>query len=269
MARIFKPFLLGIALLTSSLLAPASFAGETLQRIIDFKTLRVGMSGDQPPFNMVNRDGMPMGFDVDLALALAGAMKVKPEIKRMPFGDLMEALENDEVDMVISGMAITPERAEKASFVGPYMMSGKSILTKSSVLAKVSEADEFNRNDLKLAALKNSTSSTFVNTVAPEATLVEVANYDEAIKMINDGKIDGLVADMPICVLTVLRYPDAGFVTLPKPLTVEPVGIAVKANDPQFHNLVDNYLEAYGKVGILAKIRQKWFENNNWVAALP
>ena len=41
------------------------------------------------------------------------------------------------------------------------------------------------------------------------------------------------------------------------------------ANDPQFHNLVDNYLEAYGKVGILAKIRKKWFESNNWVAALP
>ena len=47
MASIFKPFLLGIALLTSSLLAPASFAGETLQRVIDFKTLRVGMSRDQ------------------------------------------------------------------------------------------------------------------------------------------------------------------------------------------------------------------------------
>ena len=96
MARIFKPFLLGIALLTTSLLAPASFAGETLQRVIDFKTLRVGMSGDQPPFTMTNRDGVPMGFDVDLAMALASAMKVKPEIKRMPFGDLMQALENDE-----------------------------------------------------------------------------------------------------------------------------------------------------------------------------
>jgi len=269
MARIFKSFLLGVALLASSLLAPVSFAGETLQRVIDFKTLRVGMSGDQPPFNMVNREGIPMGFDVDLAMALAGAMKVKPEIKRMPFGDLMEALENDEVDMVISGMAITPERAESASFVGPYMMSGKSILTKNSVLAKVSEADQFNRSDLKLAALKNSTSASYVSTVAPEATLVEVTNYDEGIKLINDGKVDGMVADMPICVLTVLRYPEAGFVTLDKPLTIEPVGIAVKAGDPAFHNLVDNYLEAYGKVGILAKIRAKWFENNQWVAALP
>lgn len=269
MTRLFKHFLLSAALIAGSLLSTAGMAGETLQRVIDFKTLKVGISGDQPPFNMVNRDGVPMGFDVDLAVALANAMKVKPEIKQMPFGDLMEALENEEVDMVISGMSITPERAEMASFIGPYMMSGKSILTKNSVLAKASDSDAFNRGDLRLAALKNSTSASFISSAAPEATLIEVATYEEAIKGLNEGKIDGLVADMPVCVLTVLRYPDAGFVTLDKPLTVEPVGIAVKASDPQFHNLVDNYLEAYGKMGILAKIRAKWFENNNWVAALP
>ena len=269
MSGFFKRFLLVTILLCVSLSSLTGMAGETLQRVIDFKTLRVGMSGDQPPFNMVNRDGATMGFDVDLAMALAGAMRVKPEIKRMPFGELMAALEKNEIDMVISGMAITPERAEAASFIGPYMMSGKSILTKDSVLAKASEGQQFNRSDLKLAALQNSTSADFINTVAPEATLVEVENYEEAIAMLNEGKIDGLVADMPICMLTVLRYPDAGFVTLEKPLTVEPVGIAVKATDPQFFNLVDNYLEAYARVGILAKLRAKWFDNSDWVAALP
>ncbi|NQY03633.1 MAG: transporter substrate-binding domain-containing protein [Halieaceae bacterium] len=269
MTNLIKALALGLALISSSLLPAGAIAGDTLQRVIDFKTLRIGMSGDQPPFNVVNREGVPMGFDVDLGVALAGAMKVKPELKRYPFGELLEALENDEVDIVISGMAITPQRAEYVSFVGPYMMSGKSILTKNSVLAKVSEADQFNRKDLKLAALKNSTSSDFVTTAAPEATLVELNTYEEGIKMINEGTVDGMVADMPVCVLTVLRYPDAGFVTLDKPLTIEPVGIAVKSGDPEFRNLVDNYLDAYGKVGILAKIRKKWFENNSWVAALP
>ena len=133
----------------------------------------------------------------------------------------------------------------------------------------MSEGQDFNRKDLKLAALKNSTSATFVDAVAPEATLVAVDTYEEAIAMLSEGKIDGLVADMPICMLTVLRNPDAGFVTTEKPLTVEPVGIAVKASDPRFHNLVDNYLEAYGKLGILAKLRAKWFESSDWIAALP
>jgi len=264
-----RTILLSAMLVLGTALSSAALAGDTLQRVIDFKTLKVGTSAGQPPFSMADRDGKLMGFDLDLAKALANAMRVKLEVKVMPFGDLMNALDEGQVDMVISGVAITPQRAEQATFIGPYMMSGKSILTKNDVLAKVSESNEFNRSDLKLAALKNSTSASFVSTVAPEATLVEIANYDEGVAMVRDGKVDGMVADMPICVLSVLRYPDAGFVTLDKPLTVEPIGIAVKGNDAQFSNLVDNYLEAYGKIGVLAKLRQKWFESNSWVAALP
>ena len=48
-----------------------------------------------------------MGFDVDLAKALADAMKVKLEIVPMPFGKLLSALEDNKVDMVMSGLAIT------------------------------------------------------------------------------------------------------------------------------------------------------------------
>jgi polar amino acid transport system substrate-binding protein len=248
-----RTLLLGGLLVLGTALSSATIAGDTLQRVIDFKSLKVGMSAEQPPFT----------------IALASAMRVKLEIKVLPFGDLLKALDEGEVDMVISGLAITPERAEAASFIGPYMMSGKSILTKNDILAKVSNTEQFNRADLKLAALKNSTSSDFVSSAAPEATLIEVDSYEEGVDMVKDGTADGLIADMPICVLSVLRYPDAGLVTLERPLTVEPIGIAVKGGDAQFHNLVDNYLEAYGRVGVLTNLRKKWFENNSWVAALP
>ncbi|MEH6608143.1 MAG: transporter substrate-binding domain-containing protein [Halioglobus sp.] len=264
-----RTLLLGALLVLGTALSSAAMAGDTLQRVIDFKTLKVGMSAGQPPFTMADREGKLMGFDVDLARALASAMRVKLEIKVLPFGDLLKALDEGQVDMVVSGLSITPERAEAASFIGPYMMSGKSILTKNDVLAKVSSTDQFNRADLKLAALKNSTSSDFVSAAAPQANLIEVASYDEGVEMVKDGSVDGLIADMPICVLSVLRYPDAGLVTLERPLTVEPIGIAVKGDDAQFHNLVDNYLEAYGRVGVLTKLRKKWFESNSWVAALP
>ncbi len=253
----------------SMLLPPAAQAGETLQRVIDFQVLKVGMSGNQPPMTMKNREGKLMGFDVDLAVAMANAMKVKLEIVTLPFGDLMAALQENKIDMILSGMAITPGRSEQVAFVGPYMMSGKSILTRDSVLAKISSADEFNRKNLKLLALKNSTSATFVKAVAPDANLVEIADYDEGVAMLIDGKADALVADMPVCVLSVLRYPDAGLVTLERPLTLEPIGIAVSGDDHQFFNLVDNYLEAYEKTGVLTKLRDKWFEDDSWVAALP
>jgi ABC-type amino acid transport substrate-binding protein len=218
---------------------------------------------------MTNREGGMMGFDVDLAKALADAMKVKLEIVPMPFGELMNALQDNKVDMVMSGLSITPERTEMVSFVGPYMMSGKSILTKNSVLARIEASNDFNRSDLKLLALSNSTSASFVRTVAPDAQLIEVASYDEGVAMVIEGKADALVADMPVCVLSVARYPEAGLTTLERPLTVEPVGIAVSKDDPQFFNLVDNYLRAYEKTGVLGKIREKWFNDSSWVAALP
>lgn len=269
MTKLLKGLLMGGLMVLTATFSLNSIAGDTLQRIVDFKVLKVGTSGNQPPMTMKNREGGLMGFDIDLAVALADAMKVKLELVPMPFGDLMKALEDDKIDMVLSGLAITPERTEMVSFVGPYMMSGKSILTRDSVLAKLSGANEFNRKELKLLALNNSTSASFVKAVAPEAQLIEITSYDEGVAMIIDGKADAMVADMPICVLSVARYPEAGLTTLEKPLTVEPIGIAVSKDDPQFYNLVDNYLRAYEKTGILGKIRDKWFENSSWVAALP
>jgi ABC-type amino acid transport substrate-binding protein len=241
---------------------------ETLERVVESGTLVVGMSGDQPPMNALNREGNFMGFDVDLARALAGAMRVSLEIEQMPFGDLMEALDEGDVDLVISGMAITPERAMEARFAGPYMLSGKSILTRGDVVEQFATGELANKQ-VRLAALRNSTSAIFVREAAPNSELVEVADYASAIAMIQAGDVAGLVADMPTCILAVLRHPDADLVTLDEPLTVEPLGIAVSDDDPAFHSLVNNYLDAYERTGLLQALRVQWMENSSWVAALP
>ncbi len=267
MHKLFRPFLWGVGLLLAC--AQLASAGETLQRIIDFKVLKVGMSADQPPMTALNKQGGVMGYDVDLARAMARAMRVQLDIKVIPFGSLLEALEKGEVDMVISNISITPERTESAYFVGPYMMAGKSILTRNSVLAEAKDSGALNRDDLKLAALKNSTSATFVRENLPDAQLIEVASNDDGVSGLIKGDFDAMLADMATCKLAVLRHPDAGLVTLKEPLTIEPVGIAISGDDPQFKNLVDNYLEAYAKTGILGKLREKWFEQGDWVGALP
>jgi ABC-type amino acid transport substrate-binding protein len=144
-----------------------------------------------------------------------------------------------------------------------------SILTRDSVLTKITSAEEFNRENLKLLALSNSTHANFIKTVAPDATLIEFGSYDEGVALLVDGKADAMVADMTQCLIAVMRFPDAGLITLEKPLTVEPVGIAVSKDDPQFMNLVDNFLTAYEKTGVLNQLRKKWFEDDAWVAALP
>ena len=102
-----------------------------------------------------------------------------------------------------------------------------------------------------------------------EASLVKVADYETGVDMVRKGKVDALVADMPVCVLSALRYPEEGLMTLDQPITLEPVGIAVSAADPQFKNLIDTYIDAFEKTGMLTLLRQKWLEDGSWIAQLP
>ncbi|PWG68031.1 ABC transporter substrate-binding protein, partial [Enterococcus hirae] len=76
------------------------------------------------------------------------------------------------------------ERNMKFAFVGPYFISGKSILTKSETLAKADEAVDLDQADLTLVALAGSTSQAFVEIVLPKAKLVTTPDYDTAVKKV-------------------------------------------------------------------------------------
>lgn len=272
MLRLRRPLALCV-LAVVSILTFTSTAGAqnapVLDAILDRGTLRVGMSGTQPPFNVLSRTGDMIGLEVDLATVIAIAMQVELEIVRKPFGDLLSSLESGDVDMVMSGLTINAERTRRVSFVGPYMLSGKSILTKSGALAAADSSVDLNEPSVKLAALANSTSQRFIERFAPEAQMVTVADYDEGVQMVLDDQVDALVADMPICIITMMRYPNRGLATLQEPLTLEPIGIALPANDPQLLNLIQNYIETLERTTVLEQLRKKWLEDGSWIAALP
>jgi polar amino acid transport system substrate-binding protein len=78
-----------------------------------------------------------------------------------------------------------------------------------------------------------------------------------------------MVADFPICALTMLRYPDAGLATLSKPLTIEPIGIALPPGDSLLVNMVTNYLGALEGTGLLELLEKKWFEDGSWLLQVP
>ena len=240
-----------------------------LQGILESGELRVGLSGNQPPLNMKNKRGQIIGLEVDLIGALARSMGLEARLVTMPFADLLPALEKGELDLVISGMTITPERNARVAFVGPYFISGKSVLTKSKTIANVDNSQALDDPSRSYAALAGSTSEEFVKTLLPRAKLVATQNYDSAVQMVIDDKVDEMVADFPICMLSVLRNPLVGLSTLVTPFTVEPLGIALPAGDPLFVNLVENYLNTLEGTGLLIQLKAKWFSDGSWVSELP
>ena len=238
---------------------------NTLSKIIKNGEIRIGMTGNQPPYSMKTKTDRLMGYEVDLATILAESMGVKLKMVELPFSELMPALQNGKIDAVMSGMTITPERNLKALFAGPYTLSGKSILTKSKVLAQISEAEEANLKKYKITCLKGSTSERFVRAFMPNTEIIPVGNYDTGVDMVLNDQADALVADVAICLVTLLRYQDEGLVTLEEPLTIEPIGMALPSGDPQFLNLVENYLSALELYGALELLDQLWFEDGQWI----
>jgi polar amino acid transport system substrate-binding protein len=260
---------MAIELFSASVTSARAEEWPVLERIVKTGKIRVGMSGDQAPFNVKSRSGELIGFEVDLVRMMAQGMGVSVEFVVRPFPELLPALKEGDVDIVMSGMAITAERSLNAVFVGPYMMSGKSLLTKDPSLADVSRTEDIDQKNLTLAALRNSTSQAFAQKRLPLAKLVTVETYDEAIQKIRDGEVDALVADMPACTLAVLRYPDENLTTLSAPFTVEPIGIAVRATELPLQSLLNNYIQAYNEAGFIEMLRVEWLERGTWISQLP
>jgi ABC-type amino acid transport substrate-binding protein len=244
-------------------------APGALARVVASGKLRIGMSGAQPPLNFEGKSGDVMGLEVDLARALARLMGVELQIVEKPFAELLDALAEGKVDAVMSGMTATPERSLRAAFVGPYYLSGKSILTRSAAIAQADEMADLNRSELELAALAGSTSEQFVRKQLPKATLESTPSYDDAVKLLLAGKVDALVADREILALTALLHPKEGLATLPETLTIEPIGIAVPAGDAAFVHYLQNATAALEGSGVLGVIRSRWLERGDWVQQLP
>ena len=240
-----------------------------IDSIVKRGELVVGTAGNMPPLNMTTKNGEVIGLEPDIASMMAASMGVKLRLATMPFVELLSALERGDLDMVMSDMTMTPRRNMEVAFVGPYFISGKSILTKTNMIAAATNTEEINQSDTSLTVLRGSTSQTFVEKLLPKAQLVPALDYDAAVAMVVDGKVDAMVADYPICVISVLRYPEEGLASLVKPLTFEPIGVAMPGNDPLLLNWVQNFLSMLEGTGELEALRVKWFSDGSWLKELP
>jgi polar amino acid transport system substrate-binding protein len=261
-------FALVLGMLEVARAADPTRVAPVLDRILAKKELVVGTASDMPPLNMTLKDGKIVGMEVDIATMMANSIEVKLTLKTMQFNQLLPALQAGEIDLILSGMTMTPSRNTQVAFAGPYFGSGKSVLIKQENVATLQNAEMMNDPAVTLAALKGSTSQRFVERIAPKAKLVLTDDYDQAIAMVLDDKVKAMVADFPICNVSVFRYRDKGLTTLKSPLNYEPLGIALLPTDPLFLNWVQNFVTFLLNSGDLSLLQRKWFEDTSWVPQL-
>ena len=259
-----KHLILCITLLFSIFFANPLLAGSVIDRINTSQTLIVGTPGDFPPFTVTTTSGKLIGMDIDLAKNLAAMMKVNLRFERMEFAQLIPALMEGKIDLAVSGITMSPERNMKVAFIGPYALSGQSLLGKRSLLESITDLQQLGNAPLKIATLKGTTSEAIADKL-PKATLTRTNTHDQSLLLLLEGKVDALLADYPFCKVAEFRYPDRELAMFDKPLTFEPLGIAVAGDDTLLINLLTNYLNIMTGSGTLQQLQEYWFKSNDWI----
>jgi polar amino acid transport system substrate-binding protein len=259
----------GCAQMNGNTANASASASPVIDRILQRGELVVGTAGSMPPLNMTTKEGELIGYEIDLAKNMASAMGVQAKMEVMPFAELLPALQSGKIDLILSNMTITPGRNLKVAFVGPYFTSGKAFMTKIKTIATAEGPSDIDGKKTKLVALKGSTSQAYVEKAIPDATLVTANDYDEAVKMVLDDKVHAMVADYPICVVSVFRYPNQGLLSVVTTLTYEPIGVGVPAGDPLLVNWVENFMGIAEKVGFFEELKRKWLLKADWLHRLP
>ena len=239
-----------------------------IQQILARGTLRVGVSADLPPLALRDRQGRIVGFEIDIVQALADAMGLELSLEVRPFPDLLPALERGETDMVIAGLTMTPERNARVAFAGPYFVSGMSLLTRNREISEVQEIRALDVAGRRYAVLDGTTSETFARELLGQAQIIATPDYEGAVQLLLDGKVDALLAEQLICSLETWRRPDAGLIAPANAFTVEPFGIALPPDAPLWLNLVENYLDTLDHTGMLASFKAKWLADGAWMEQL-
>jgi len=239
--------------------------GSRLAAILERGELRVGTSADLPPLTLRDEDGEVSGFEADLVRALAAAMGLELSFVVRPFAELLGTLEAGEVDLVVAGMTMTPERNARVAFAGPTFVSGASLVSSDEALTEPASLDDLDDPERTYAALAGSTSAAFVRESLPRASLVETKDYAAATTLVLAGEVDAMVADFLACKLASWQHGDAGLRVLHTPLTTEPLGIALPPDDPLLLNLVQNYLNTLDATGELTALKARWLSRGGWL----
>ena len=263
MRRLLQTFVAASALIAGIAFLQHDAAARTLQQVTNVGTLRVGVVL-AAPWAIRRSNGELAGFEIDVARQLAADLEVEPEFVFYQFDELVPALETGEIDIVISGFTITPERARHVNFSQPYAVGGIAIATNLGSTRNVRRFEDLSDGDYRIGALADSVAAALARRMLPDAELVQFDAQADAADALVSGDIDAYLDEQPAP--TYLALDNPGLVDLPidRPLLETRSAFAVAKGDPDFVTYLNAWIEAREADTWLTGTYRYWFESLRW-----
>lgn len=241
---------------------------STLNKIVQRGELRVGLDPGYMPFEMKDKKGRLIGYDIDIARLMAKSMGVKLKVVPTAFDGIIAGLLTDKFDIIIAGMTITQERNLKINFSDSYIVVGQTVLLNKKLANEIKDSKQLNSKKYTITAKLGQTGEIVAKKFFKNAKINTFDTEVEAVSEVLNGRADAFVNDQPYNAIFMDGKGKNKLVHLDKPLTYEPLAFGIKKGDPDFLNWLNNFLKQIKNdklLNIQEKLYEKWFVNTDWL----
>jgi ABC-type amino acid transport substrate-binding protein len=252
-----------LALAVALPLASPAFAETTLEKISRTGVLTIGTRTGSPPFAFINKNNEWVGFSIDLVeqailpeLSKKLGKPIKLEKKESTPPTRIPLLASNAVDLIAGTMTDTRSRRDSVDFSLTFFVTGAQFLVKKGSPIKGIETIAGKR----IAAQQGSTNARIIRERVPTAQLREFPDQPAAFQAMAQGQVDAYTNDGIQLAGLKAKAPNPNeWVIVGDFYSYEPYGMAMRKNESDFRNVVNNGLMEAIESGKYFELYEKWF----------
>ncbi len=244
-------------------------ATGTLQKITESGTVSIGFRESASPFSYLAQDRQPIGYSIDICAKVVEA--IKRELRRsnlsvkfvpVSSSSRITALTAKEIDLECGTTTNTAERRQQVDFTIPTFMAAMRLLVREDSGIK----SIFDLSGKTVAVTQGTSSEKFFKerneARSLRATVVFGKDHAQSFSLVETGKADAFIMDdvMLYSLRSTAKNP-ANYAITREALTVEPLAIMLRKDDPSFKKLVDTEIARIITQGEIQTLYRKWFES--------
>jgi len=221
------------------------------------RVLRVGVTADYPP--MIFKQGRKIaGVEADLAWLLAQGLNKNIEFVELRWEQLIPALMENRIDIIMSGMSVTDARKVRIDFSDYYLKSGLLTLMRAEDSSKYNSVDSIKESFSIVGIVKDTTGEAFVRRTFPKATrIIALSKANDAPDELKNRYIDLFIHDAS-SIVWLASENEAELKGFWKPLNEEYLAWGIRKGNQKLLSQVNAVLKKWKEDGTLNKVLSKW-----------